>query len=56
MSGSDDPNENDEEARVVRFPQSRVRLPGSGEPGKELGTSPLAASLGAPGENATRPC
>jgi hypothetical protein len=38
---------------VVRFPQSRVRLPGSGEPVKELGTSPLAAMLGAPVEQTT---
>lgn len=53
MTGPDDPNSNSPGAPIVRFPQSRVRLPGSGEPVKALGTSGLAARLGAPVEQTT---
>lgn len=35
---------------ILRFPQSRVRMPGSGEPPKIIGTSQLAGVLGAPSE------
>lgn len=51
-----DPNDKDQpepEETIVRFPQSRVRLPGSQEPVKILGTSPLAGTLGAPSEQTT---
>ncbi len=51
MPQSDDPNNGG--ADVLRFPQSRVRLTGSDEPLKVLGTSQWAASLGAPVEQTT---
>lgn len=38
---------------VVRFPQSRVAPPGSGEPVKILGTSTFAGNLGLPVEQTT---
>lgn len=54
MATPDDPDDTpDRSAPVIRFPQSRVRIPGSDEPVKELGTSPLAARLGAPVEQTT---
>jgi hypothetical protein len=46
MAGPDDPSKDDPRAPVIRFPQSRVRLPGSSEPARELGTSSLVQSLG----------
>jgi len=57
MAAPDDADDNDDNSDnnppVIRFPQSRVRVPGSAEPMKELGTGPLAASLGAPVEQTT---
>jgi len=52
MAGPDDPDI-PPAAPVVRFPQSRVPPPGSGEAVKELGTSGLAERLGAPVEQTT---
>jgi hypothetical protein len=52
MSGSED-DANKSDAEVVRFPQSRVRLSGSEEPPKIIGTSQLAGVLGAPSEQTT---
>jgi hypothetical protein len=52
MSDADD-NDNKPEAAVLRFPQSRVRAPGSEEPLNVIGTSPLAGVLGAPSEQTT---
>ena len=52
MSDPDD-NDNKPEAAVLRFPQSRVRAPGSEEPLNIIGTSPLAGVLGAPSEQTT---
>ncbi len=45
MPGPDD-SKRDEGASVLRFPQSRVRVPGSSEPAKELGSSALVKRLG----------
>jgi hypothetical protein len=52
MPDPDDDNKPASDA-VVRFPQSRVALPGSKEPLNILGTSPLAGVLGAPSEQTT---
>ncbi len=52
MSDAED-DANKPDAEVLRFPQSRVRLPGSEEPLKIIGTSPLAGVLGAPSEQTT---
>lgn len=45
MPGPDD-KDDDPQSPVIRFPQSRVRPPGSAEPIRELGPSPLLKSLG----------
>ena len=41
------------DARIVRFPQSRVRPAGSESPARDLGPSQLARRFGAPGRQAT---
>ncbi|ODR98214.1 hypothetical protein AUC69_09900 [Methyloceanibacter superfactus] len=54
MADSDDDNNKPPaDAAVLRFPQSRVRLPGSEEPVKLIGTRALAGTLGAPSEQTT---
>lgn len=47
MPGPDDDNKREETAPVLRFPQSRVRISGSNEPVRELGSSALVKRLGA---------
>ncbi|ODR99392.1 hypothetical protein AUC68_05320 [Methyloceanibacter methanicus] len=47
---SDPKDDRKPDAGVLRFPQSRVRMSGSGEPLKIIGTSQLAGVLGAPSE------
>jgi hypothetical protein len=46
MSAPDDADKDNPDAPVIRFPQSRVRLPGSAEPVRELGFTPFAKRLG----------
>ena len=43
MTEPDDPTKS---AQTIRFPQSRVRPPGSAEPVQVLGSTPLLTSLG----------
>ena len=49
MSDEDD----NDDADVVRFPQSRVRPPSGLEPFRELGPSRLTQQFGGPGRQAT---
>ena len=46
MAAPDDRSEDEPGAPVIRFPQSRVRVAGAGEPAKQLGASALVQRLG----------
>ncbi len=53
MPDENDPDDGNSEARIVRFPQSRVTPTGSKVPFKELGLSDLSRKLGLPERQAT---
>lgn len=53
MADRSDDGKDDEKPTVVRFPQSRVRPPGSEAPFRQLGPSLMARRLGAPERQAT---
>lgn len=53
MAEPDDTGGTNPGGEILRFPQSRVRLAGSNQPFRELGTSQLAARFGYPERQAT---
>jgi hypothetical protein len=53
MVATDDPEPNEQGGEVVRFPQTRVRPAGAGQPFKQLGTSEFAGRFGYPERQAT---